>query len=66
MRIDQATSEEQLARKQLESMANAQRTYGGGLELLRSFRKGAVEYSSIPELRGVDLEPLSLPKIRSV
>jgi putative phage-type endonuclease len=55
--LDRATVEEQQARKQLEQMATARRTYGGGVELLKSFRKGAVDYSSVPELRGVDLEP---------
>jgi len=57
IRLDQATIEEQQARKLLEQMATARRTYGSGVEVLRSFRKGSVEYSSVPELRGVDLEP---------
>jgi len=34
----------------------AQRTWGGGIEVLRSFRKGAVDYSRIPELRNLELE----------
>ena len=65
-RLDQATGEEQLARKQLESMANARRTYGGGLELLRSLRKGAVEYAAVPELRGINLEPYRKPPVAVV
>lgn len=56
-RLDQATVDEQQARKVLEQMATARRTYGSGIEVLRSFRKGAVDYSIVPELRGVDLEP---------
>ena len=56
-RLDRATAEEQQARKLLERMATARRTYGGGIEVLRSFRKGAVDYSGVPELRAVDLEP---------
>jgi putative phage-type endonuclease len=55
-RLDRATLEEERARKQLEQMATARRTYGSGIEVLRSFRKGAVDYSSVPELRGIDLE----------
>jgi hypothetical protein len=57
IRLDRAALEEQQARKQLEQMATARRTYGSGIEVLRSFRKGAVDYSNVPELRGVDLEP---------
>ena len=56
-RLEQTTVEEQQARKLLEQMATARRTYGSGVEVLRSFRKGAVDYSRVPELRGVDLEP---------
>jgi putative phage-type endonuclease len=65
-RLDQANSDEQLARKQLESMATARRTYGCGLELLRSLRKGAVDYSAVAELRGVDLEPYRKPPVEVV
>ena len=56
-RLDYATVEEQKARKHLEQMATARRTYGGGIEVLRSFRKGTVDYSIVPELVGLDLEP---------
>jgi hypothetical protein len=30
---------------------------GVGVEVLKSSRKGAVDYSAVPELRGVNLEP---------
>jgi putative phage-type endonuclease len=56
LKLDELTSAEQLARKRLEELAPARRTFGSGLELLRSMRKGAVDYSAVPELSGVDLE----------
>ena len=56
IRLDRATAEEQRARDQLKNLATAQRTYGGGIEVLRSFRKGAVDYTRIPELRNLELE----------
>jgi putative phage-type endonuclease len=57
LKLDHAAREEQYAREELEMLATARRTYGCGTEVLRSFRRGAIEYSRIPELRGVDLEP---------
>jgi putative phage-type endonuclease len=57
VRLERATQEEQYARSELEKLAIARRTYGCGTEVLRSFRRGSVDYSRIPELRGVDLEP---------
>ena len=56
IRLDRATVEEQRAREQLKNMTTAQRTYGGGIEVLRSFRRGAVDYARIPELRNLELE----------
>jgi putative phage-type endonuclease len=66
LRLEQATGEERQARAQLEAMATARRTYGGGIEVLRSFRKGAVNYASVPQLRGVDLEPYRKPLVEVV
>lgn len=66
IRLDRATVEEQRARDQLKHLAAAQRTYGCGIEVLRSFRKGAVDYSTIPELRGVNLEPYRKPPVEVV
>ncbi len=56
IKLDEATVEEQQARERLKEMASAQRTFGGRVEVLRSFRRGIVDYSRIPQLRGVDLE----------
>ena len=57
-RLETAAAEEQKLRAMLESMAPARRTFGCGVELLRSSRKGAVDYAAIPELRGVNLGAL--------
>ena len=56
LRLDQAVVDEQQARQLLEEMATARRTYGSGIEVLRSCRKGVVDYARVPELCGVDLE----------
>jgi len=56
LKLNRATLEERYAREELEKLATARRTYGCGAEVLRGLRRGAVEYSGIPELRGVDLE----------
>jgi len=56
LKLDRAALEEQLARDELAKLATARRTYGCGAEVLRSMRRGAIDYARIPELRGVDLE----------
>jgi putative phage-type endonuclease len=57
LKLDRAELDEQYAREKLQKLATARRTYGCGTEVLRSLRRGAIDYSQIPELRGVDLEP---------
>ena len=37
-------------------LSDARRAFGSGVELIRTSRKGAVNYGAIPELEGVDLE----------
>ncbi len=53
---DQAKQEEARLRTVLADLAIAQRTYGCGVEVVRTSRKGAVDYAAVPELCGVDLE----------
>jgi putative phage-type endonuclease len=65
-RLENATSEEQQLRAMLAHMATASRTYGCGVEVLKSSRKGAVDYSAVPELRGVNLEPYRKPPVAVV
>ena len=48
--------ERELIRKELIEDAAGQSSRGGGVTLSRSFPKGRVDYGSIPELDGVDLE----------
>ena len=62
-RLETAAAEEHKLRTMLEAMATARMTYGCGVEILRSSRKGAVNYSAIPELRGVDLEAYRKPPV---
>ncbi len=63
VRMERAASEEHQLRAALARMASARRTYGCGVEVVRSSRRGAVDYSAVPELRGVDLEPYRKPPV---
>ncbi len=55
--LESAALEEHQLRATLERMATARRSYGCGVEVLNSSRRGAVDYALVPELRGVNLEP---------
>ncbi len=57
LRLESAAFEEHKLRATLEGLATARRTYGCGVEVVKSSRKGAVDYSAVAELRGVNLEP---------
>ncbi len=63
VRLENAASEEHQLRAVLKRMATARRTWGCGVEVLKSSRKGAVDYSAVPELRGVNLEPYRKPQV---
>jgi len=64
--LESAAAEERKLRAMLENLATARRTFGCGVELLRSSRKGAVDYAAFPELCGVDLEPYRKPPVSVV
>ncbi len=66
LRLENAASEEHALNATLECMATARRTYGCGVEVLKSSRKGAVDYAAVPELRGVNLEPYRKPPVAVV
>src|ERR1035437_111361 len=66
LRLETGASAEHQLRATLESMATAKRTYGCGVEVLKSSRKGAVDYAAVPELRGVNLEPYRKPPVAVV
>jgi hypothetical protein len=63
LRLESVTFEEHNLRAALIRMATAKRTYGCGVEVLKSSRRGAVDYSAVPELRGVNLEPYRKPPV---
>jgi putative phage-type endonuclease len=65
-RLEHAASEEHQLRATLAYMATARRTYGCGVEVLKSSRKGVVDYSAVPELAGVNLEPYRKPPVAVV
>ncbi len=65
-RLDEATAVAEAARRQLEQFAAARRTYGCGVEVVRSLRKGAINYAAVPELRSVNLEPYRKPPVEVV
>jgi putative phage-type endonuclease len=66
LRLEAATSEEHQLRARIEDLATARRTYGCGVEVVKSSRKGAVDYAAVVELRGVDLEPYRKPPVTVV
>jgi len=61
--LDELSCAEQKARKGLESLAGARRTFGCGIEVVRTSRKGSVDYAAIPELAAVDLERYRKPPV---
>jgi putative phage-type endonuclease len=66
LRLERAACEERQLHAALARMAAAKRTYGCGVEVVKSSRKGAVNYSAIPQLRGVNLEPYRKPPVAVV
>jgi hypothetical protein len=44
-------------------MATTRRTFGCGVEVLKSFRRGTVDYTVIPQLGGVNLEKFRKPRV---
>ncbi|MGO9606581.1 MAG: hypothetical protein ACLQAT_24850 [Candidatus Binataceae bacterium] len=57
LRLERAAFEAHRLRATLERMATARRTYGCGVEVMKSSRKGAVDYAAVPELRGSTSNP---------
>jgi putative phage-type endonuclease len=55
-RLDELSNQERELRGRLLNLSDARRAFGSGVELIRTCRKGAVNYGAIPELEGVDLE----------
>jgi hypothetical protein len=63
LRLENAAAEEHKLRAMLENLATGRRIFGCGVELLRSSRKGTVDYTAVPELRGINLEPYRKPPV---
>lgn len=59
--MDQARVLEAEARARLETLAEPGITVGGGVRLAKVYRKGTVDYSRIPALAGLDLDPFRKP-----
>jgi len=62
-RLDNATAQERKLRVILDRMATTRRTFGCGVEVLNSFRRGNVDYAVVPELTGVNLEKFRKPRV---
>ncbi|MCH9614015.1 MAG: hypothetical protein SP1CHLAM54_10240 [Chlamydiia bacterium] len=59
--LDMVKEEEQRLRAELIQLAKDRSCRGGGVRLLRSMRKGTVQYGEIPELKDVDLDKYRKP-----
>lgn len=57
--------EEEVLEKRLIEMSGGKSCKGGGVQVSRYIRKGNVDYTSIPELQGRDLEEFRKPPIES-
>lgn len=60
-KIELLQEQEKALKEQLIALAKEESSKGGGIRLLKSFRKGVVQYDQIPELEGVDLERYRAP-----
>ena len=70
-RLDELSDQERELRNRLLGLSDSRRAVGAGVELIRTSRKGAVNYGAIPELEGVDLdryrkEPVEVVKINII
>jgi hypothetical protein len=57
--------EEEEVRKQIIFLSGESNTRGGGISLCQVQRKGNVDYSKVPQLRGLDLDPYRKGTINS-
>lgn len=63
--IKQLEKEEEELRKQLVFLSGESNTKGGGISLCQVQRKGNVDYTKIPELKGIDLDKYRKESITS-
>ena len=62
-RLDAAAAQERRLRGILGNLATTRRSFGWGVEVLKSFRRGTIDYAVVPQLSGVDLEEFRKPRI---
>jgi putative phage-type endonuclease len=55
--LQRLEEEEEQIRKQLIAMCNGQNSIGSGVKVSKCIRKGAVDYTKVPQLHEVNLEP---------
>jgi putative phage-type endonuclease len=63
--IKELEKEEEELRKQLVFLSGESNVKGAGISLCQVQRKGNVDYSKVPQLKGVDLEPFRKASINS-
>jgi hypothetical protein len=63
--IKELEQKEEQVRKELISLSGKSNTRGAGISLCQVERKGNVDYSKIPQLKGLDLEIYRKPSCTS-
>lgn len=61
-RLEQAQEEEALLKDKLLKLAGRSNARGAGISVCQVTRKGPIDYSAIPELKGLDLEKYRKPE----
>lgn len=64
-RLNELELREQNIKDSLVHLADKECAEGGGIRLHKTVRKGHVDYSKVPEIRGIDLEPYRKEPIES-
>ncbi len=64
--LHQAQASAAAARKALVDLAHHPRVAGGGVAVTKFWQDGRIDYASIPELKGVELDSYRGPKTQQV
>lgn len=59
--LDKLKEDLEIRRQALISMANGKSCQGGGIKVIKGTRLGSVDYTKVPELKGVNLEAYRKP-----
>lgn len=57
LEADVCTAKMEEAKAALIGLSQAKKSHGAGVTVTKSFRKGAIDYAKVPQLKDVDLEP---------